>query len=380
MNLFNVYKKWEVTPVYGKGAYVYDQKHTPYLDFYGGHAVISIGHQHPHFVQKIQHQLQQLAFYSNAVPNELQEELALKLGQLSGLPDFQLFLCNSGAEANENALKLASFYNDRSKIIAFKKAFHGRTSAAVNITANEKIKAPINKTFDVEFHEWQNIESVKRSLEKGDVCAVIIEGIQGIGGVHIPAPDFLEDLATACKKQNTLLILDEIQSGYGRSGHFFAYQQSTITPDLITIAKGMGNGFPIGGVLIHPKFEASAGLLGSTFGGNHLACSAGIAVLDVIQEEQLLKNAQHLGSYLAQALQSLDEVQEVRAMGLMIGLQFDFPIKELSQHLLYHEQVFTGSSSCPKTLRILPPLTINQEEVDLFLEKITSSISKLAFA
>jgi acetylornithine aminotransferase len=380
MNLFNVYSKYEVTPVKGKGSYVYDKNNTQYLDFYGGHAVISIGHSHPHFIEKISNQLHQLAFYSNAVPNDLQKELAHKLGELSGLQDYQLFLCNSGAEANENALKIASFQTQKSKVIAFKNAFHGRTSAVVNATDNPKIKAPINKTYEVEFHDWNQLATVEQSLQKGDVCAVIVEGIQGIGGVHLADVDFLEGLSSLCKKHHAFFILDEIQSGYGRSGHFFAFQKANIQPHLVTMAKGMGNGFPIGGVLIHPSIEAWPGMLGSTFGGSHLACAAGIAVLDIIKEEDLLQNAKAMHQLLIKDLAALEGVKEVRAEGLMIGLEMEYPSAALRKHLLYQKQVFTGSSSCPNTLRLLPPLSITEKEVSIFLEKIYSSIPQTQYA
>lgn len=378
MQLFDVYPLFDLKPVKGEGAYVFDEDGNKYLDFYGGHAVISIGHSHPHYVAKLQEQVSQLGFYSNSVQNPLQQELADKLGVLSGCDNYQLFLCNTGAEANENALKLASFQNGRQKIIAFKKAFHGRTSAAVNTTDKETIKAPINKTFSVEFHEWNALETVEESLSKGDVAAVIIEGIQGIGGIHVPDSAFLKALANACSKYDTVLILDEIQSGYGRSGAFFAFQYADIQPDLITMAKGMGNGFPIGGVLIHPKFEAKYGLLGTTFGGNHLACAAGIAVLDVLKEENLVEHSAQLGSSLMQELNTLPGVKSVRGLGLMIGLEFDFAIKELRKSLLFEEQVFTGSSSDLNVIRLLPPLNITESEVDLFLSKFKKALSKNA--
>ena len=376
MQLFNVYPLFDIQPVKGRGAYVFDEKGNEYLDFYGGHAVISIGHSHPHYVSMIENQLKALGFYSNSIQNPLQQELATKLGRLSGCDDYQLFLCNSGAEANENALKLASFHNGKHKIIAFQKAFHGRTSAAVNITDNEKIKAPINRTFEVEFHGWNNLETVQNSLKEEDVCAVIIEGIQGIGGVQVSEKGFLQQLEKACKQYGAVLILDEIQSGYGRSGHFFAFQWAGITPDLITVAKGMGNGFPIGWVLIHPKFEASYGLLGTTFGGNHLACSAGIAVLDVIGEENLIANAAKRGNDLIKELTYLSGVKTVRGMGLMIGVEFDFPVAKLRKQLLFEEKTFTGSSSDPNVLRLLPPLNIGEKETNLLLSGLRKLLSK----
>jgi len=374
MKLFDVYPLFDIHPTKGEGCYVYDDQETKYLDFYGGHAVVSIGHSHPHYVKKITNQLQNIGFYSNSVQNKLQKELAQKLGELSNCENYNLFLCNSGAEANENALKLASFQNGKTKIIAFKKGFHGRTSAAVNVTDKAAIQAPINKTFVTEYHELNHIESVETSLKNGDICAVIIEGIQGIGGIEIPQPEFLEQLETLCKKYNTILILDEIQSGYGRSGHFFAFQKAAITPDLITIAKGMGNGFPIGGVLIHPKFKAKYGLLGTTFGGNHLACAAGLAVLEVLEKEDLIAHSKNLGNYFLQQLKTIEGIQEVRGSGLMIGLEFDFPIKNLRKQLLFEEKIFTGSSSNPNVMRLLPPLNIQKEQVDFFIKKLKATI------
>ncbi|MGB0930096.1 MAG: aspartate aminotransferase family protein [Chitinophagales bacterium] len=367
MNLFDVYPLFDIEPIKGEGCYVFDKQGNQYLDFYGGHAVISIGHSHPHYVQKISEQVASLGFYSNSVQNPLQVELAEKLGELSGCNNYHLFLCNSGAEANENALKLASFETGKTKIIAFEKGFHGRTSAAVNITDNPKIQAPINKTFEAELHEWGNLDTVVESLEGGNVCAVIIEGIQGIGGIQIPKSDFLVGLSRLCKMHDVVLILDEIQSGYGRSGKFFAYQYADIQPDLITVAKGMGNGFPIGGVLIHPKFEAKYGLLGTTFGGNHLACAAGLAVLDVLKQENLLENAMKVGTYLMTKLKEIEVIKEVRGRGLMIGLEFDYPIKDLRKQLLFEEKLFTGSSSNPNVMRLLPPLNITEREADIFV-------------
>jgi acetylornithine/N-succinyldiaminopimelate aminotransferase len=375
MHLFNVYPLYDIKPVRGSGCYVYDEKGEAYLDFYGGHAVISIGHSHPHFVKKLSEQLQSLAFYSNSVLNDLQVELAEKLGAMSGCDDYQLFLCNSGAEANENALKLASFRNGRTKVVAFHKAFHGRTSAAVNVTDNDKIKAPINRTFEVEFHPLNQIQAVEASLNKGDVCAVIVEGIQGIGGIHVPEAAFLRELESLCRRHATVLILDEIQSGYGRSGSFFAFQQSGIAPDLITVAKGMGNGFPIGGVLIHPLFEASHGLLGTTFGGSHLACTAGIAVLDVIRDEALMPAADAKGEAIMALLADLKGLREIRGRGLMIGLEFDFPVGELRKRLVFEQKVFTGSSSDPNVLRLLPPLTVGTEEISHFVDNLKTALS-----
>lgn len=374
MKLFDVYPLYDINPVKGKGCYVYDEQGTAYLDLYGGHAVISIGHGHPHYIKRVTEQLEALPFYSNSVQNRVQEALAEKLGEVSGCNEYNLFLINSGAEANENALKVASFYNNRTKVIAFKKSFHGRTSAAVNITDNENIKAPINKRYEAEFHEWNDLESVKASLSKGDVSAVIIEGIQGIGGIYVPDTAFLKELQTLCAAYNTVFILDEIQSGYGRSGKFFAFQYTDIQPDLITVAKGMGNGFPIGGVLIHPKFQAKYGMLGTTFGGNHLACAAGLAVLEVMEKENLIENASNVGNYLLKELNNFDGVREVRGQGLMIGVEFDFPTGDLRKHLLFKEHVFVGSASNANVIRLLPPLSLSKAEADLFLEKLEQSL------
>lgn len=378
MQLFNVYPLFDIEPVKGKGNYVYDKTEQQYLDLYGGHAVISIGHAHPHYVKKMTHQVSQLGFYSNSVQNTLQQELADKLGELSGCNDYELFLCNSGAEANENALKLASFKTGKTKVIAFKKAFHGRTSAAVNITDNSKIQAPINQLFEKEFHEFNQLESVENSLKTGDVCAVIVEGIQGIGGIHVAEKSFLEGLSRLCKKYKAILILDEIQSGFGRSGYFFAYQHADIQPDIISIAKGMGNGFPVGGILIHPAvFEASYGLLGTTFGGNHLACAATIAVLEVIKSEKLLENAQQVGNYLMHELSKIEGLKAVRGMGLMIGVDVGFPVKALRKELLYQEKIFTGSASDAQVLRLLPPLNISKEAIDVFINAFKKVFSEI---
>lgn len=374
MQLFDVYPLYDLEPVRAEGHYVYDARGNAYLDLYGGHAVISIGHSHPHYIKTISDQLHRIGFYSNSIQNPLQQELADKLGQLSGCDQYQLFLCNSGAEANENALKMASFHNGRTKVIAFKKAFHGRTSVAVNATDNEKIKAPINRTFATEFHEWNDLESVRSSLAGGDICALIIEGIQGIGGIHVPDPEFLKATAELCKQYDTVLILDEIQSGYGRSGKFFAFQYAEVEPDLITMAKGMGNGFPIGGLLIHPRFEAKYGLLGTTFGGNHLACAAGIAVLEVIEKENLLENALDLGRYLMKQLQGVEQAVAVRGKGLMIGLEFPFSVAPLRKQLLFEHKIFTGSSSNPNVLRLLPALSLEKNKADHFVNELKTAL------
>lgn len=369
MKIFDVYPLFDLEPVRGEGSYVFDADGRSYLDFYGGHAVISIGHSHPHYVQKLTEQVQQLGFYSNSVQNPLQVELAQKLGRLSDCEDYQLFLCNSGAEANENALKMASFQNGRTKIIAFKGAFHGRTSAAVNATDSEKVKAPINKGYEAEFHEWNNLETVAASIEKGDVCAVIIEGVQGIGGIHQPDANFLQEVQRLCNQHDTVFILDEIQSGFGRTGAFFAFQHLGVTPDIISMAKGMGNGFPVGGILLHPKFEAKYGLLGTTFGGNHLACAATLAVLEVLESENLIENARHWGAHLKSALQAMDGPVEVRGAGLMIGVEMDQAVGSVRKELLFEHGVFTGSSSNPNVIRLLPALNIGTTEVNEFLAK-----------
>lgn len=366
MKLFNVYPLFDIEISKGIGCRTYDNQGIEYLDLYGGHAVISIGHSHPFYVQKLSQQLEKLIFYSNSVQNHLQTELADKLGKLSGYDDYSLFLVNSGAEANENALKLASFHTGRRKVISFDKSFHGRTSAAVRVTDNKKIVAPINEGFDVEFVELNDIKPVRRLLAEGDVCAVIIEGIQGIGGIRIPDPEFLQQLSAACKENGTVLILDEVQSGYGRSGKFFAHQYAGIQPDLITVAKGMGNGFPIGGVLISPMFEASYGMLGTTFGGSHLACTAAIAVLDILKAEHLMDNAVKTGQYLLEELKKISQIKEVRGLGLMIGIEFDFPVKEIRNQLLYEKHIFTGATGT-HIIRLLPPLCLSKADADLFL-------------
>ncbi|MFA6834698.1 MAG: aminotransferase class III-fold pyridoxal phosphate-dependent enzyme, partial [Bacteroidaceae bacterium] len=357
MELFNVYPIFDINIVKGEGSYVWDEKGNKYLDFYGGHAVISIGHSHPKYVERISDQVSKLGFYSNSVINELQKEVAKKLGKISGYNDYSLFLVNSGAEANENALKLASFYNGRTKVISFSKAFHGRTSLAVEVTDNPAIIAPINNNENVSFLPLNNINVFEEEIKKRDVCAVIIEGIQGVGGIKIPNNDFLQAVRKLCDETNTVLILDEIQSGYGRSGKFFAHQYAKIKPDLITVAKGIGNGFPLSGVLIHPKFNPTYGMLGTTFGGNHLACAAALAVLEVMEEESLVDNSKDMGEYLMNQLKDLPQIKEVRGRGLMIGLEFDTPIKDLRKKLLHEKKVFTGISG-EKVLRLLPPLSI----------------------
>ena len=368
MNLFDVYPLFDINIVKGKGCHVWDDKGTEYLDLYGGHAVISIGHAHPHYVEMISKQVATLGFYSNSVINKLQQQVAERLGKVCGYDDYSLFLINSGAEANENALKLASFYNGRTRVVSFSKAFHGRTSLAVEVTNNPQIIAPINDCGHATYLPLNDIESMKSELAKGDVCAVIIEGIQGVGGIQLPTDEFMQALRETCTKHNTILILDEIQSGYGRSGKFFAHQHNGIQADIITVAKGIGNGFPMAGVLISPMFTPVYGQLGTTFGGNHLACSAALAVLDVIEQEGLVANAAKVGAYLLEELKKFPQIKEVRGRGLMIGLEFEEPIKELRLKLLKEQHVFTGVSGT-NVLRLLPPLCLSMDEADLFLER-----------
>lgn len=369
MTLFDVYPLFDVNIVKGKGCHVWDAKGNEYLDLYGGHAVISIGHAHPHYVEAVSNQVAKLGFYSNSVINTLQKELAEKLGAMCGYDDYQLFLINSGAEANENALKLASFYNGRTRVISFAKAFHGRTSLAVEVTNNPKIIAPINDNGHVTYLPLNDTEAVKAELSKGDVCAVIIEGIQGVGGIQVPNTDFMKELRRACDETNTVLILDEIQSGYGRSGKFFAHQYMDIKPDMITVAKGIANGFPMAAVLISPKFTPVYGQLGTTFGGNHLGCAAAIAVLDVMKEENLVENAAKVGAHLMEELKSFKGIKELRGLGLMIGLEFEEPIKEIRSKLLFEQKVFTGVSGT-NVIRLLPPLCLSMAEADEFLERL----------
>lgn len=374
MELFDVYSLYDIEPVSGKGSHVFTADGTDYLDLYGGHAVISIGHAHPHYVEAIASQAAKLGFYSNSVINSLQSRLAEKLGRVSGYDDYRLFLCNSGAEANENALKLASFATGRSKILAFGKAFHGRTSGAVAATDNPTIQSPFNKTDNVTFVPLNDTEAMCRELATGEYAAAIIEGIQGVSGIHVPDTDFFKALLEACHTNGSLLILDEIQSGYGRSGKFFAHQYAGIRPDIITCAKGIANGFPMGAVLISPAIEAKKGMLGTTFGGNHLACAAAIAVLDVIESEKLVENAARVGEYLIAELSKLPRVSEVRGRGLMIGLEVEgFTGSDLRRKLLFEHHVFTGGAG-QYTLRLLPALSISKAEADMFLDKFKQTI------
>ena len=374
MKPFDVYPLFDIEITKGRGCYTYDKNGVEYLDMYGGHAVISIGHSHPYYIQKMEEQMEKLVFYSNSVQNSLQVKLAEKLGKLSGYEDYSLFLINSGAEANENALKLASFHTGRKKVVAFSKSFHGRTSAAVRVTDNPNIVAPLNEGLDVEFLPLNDIQAVKEALKNKDVCAVIIEGIQGVGGIRVPEPEFLKSLREVCTATGTILILDEIQSGYGRSGKFFAHQHTGIRPDMITTAKGMGNGFPIGGVLISPLFKPVHGMLGTTFGGNHLACSAAIAVLDVMKGEKLVENAATVGSYLIKKLNAFPQIKEIRGMGLMIGIEMNEPVKQLRNNLLFEQKVFTGASGT-HVIRLLPPLNISKQDADLFLSRFSNALN-----
>ena len=374
MKLFDVYPLFDINIVKGEGCKVWDDKGQEYLDLYGGHAVISIGHCHPHYVERLTAQLNRLGFYSNSVINRLQEQLAERIGQLSGYDDYQLFLINSGAEANENALKLASFKNGRTRVLSAAKAFHGRTSLAVEVTNNPKIIAPINANGHTTYLPLNDLEVWRQELAKGDVCACIIECIQGVGGIQLVSEEFAQGLQQLCHEYGAVLIADEIQCGYGRSGRFFAHQWLGIRPDLITCAKGIGNGFPMGAVLISPDFKPEYGQLGTTFGGNHLACTAALAVLDVMEQEQLVENAHQVGDYLMERLKQLQQqcphIVEVRGRGLMIGIELDMPHKDLRSRLLFEEHVFTGCAST-NILRLLPPLCFTREMADRFVEKFS---------
>ena len=383
MKLFDVYPLFDVNIVKGQGCKVWDDKGQEYLDLYGGHAVISIGHAHPHYIEKITEQVSKLGFYSNSVVNRLQVELAERLGRISGYDDYQLFLINSGAEANENALKLASFTNGRMRVLSAEKAFHGRTSLAVEVTNNPKIIAPINDNGHVTYLPMNYLPAWEAELQKGDVCAVILECIQGVGGIKLATKEFAQGLAAACKKYGTILICDEIQCGYGRSGKFFAHQWLDIRPDIITVAKGIANGFPMGGVLISPEFKPVYGQLGTTFGGNHLACAAALAVLDVFEEEHLVENAHEVGEYLIEALKNLrnEELKEkershildVRGRGLMIGIDLDIPHKDVRQPLIYQEHCFTGCAGT-NILRLLPPLCLTKADADDFINRLKKTL------
>lgn len=368
MKLFDVYPLFNIEIVKGRGCHVWDSEGTEYLDLYGGHAVISVGHSHPVYVKAITEQVNNLGFYSNSVINSLQQKLADKLGAASGYDDYSLFLINSGAEANENALKLASFHNGKKRVLAFKHSFHGRTSAAVRVTDNPKIIAPVNEDLAVTYLELNDAQAVEEELKKGDVSSVIIEGIQGVGGIQLPTDNFMKQLRELTTQYGACLIIDEIQSGYGRSGKFFAHQYAGIRPDIITVAKGIANGFPMGAVLISPIFKPSYGMLGTTFGGNHLACAAAIAVLDIMKEENLVANAEKVGKYLMDELQKFPGIKEVRGRGLMIGIEFEESIKEIRSKLLFEEKVFTGVAGM-HTIRLLPPLCLTMDEAAEFIAR-----------
>ncbi|MCE1197873.1 MAG: aminotransferase class III-fold pyridoxal phosphate-dependent enzyme, partial [Marinilabiliales bacterium] len=371
-----VYPLYNLTPVKAKGCTITDVNGVDYLDLYGGHAVISVGHSHPHYIDRISEQLNSIGFYSNSVQNPMQTALALKLGEQSGYVDYNLFLCNSGAEANENAIKLASFVTGKKRIIAFDKSFHGRTSAAVAVTDNPKIVAPVNDVHDRLILPLNHVEALEQALATGEVAAVIVEGIQGIGGCRVPEAGFLQSASQLCTQHGVVLILDEIQSGYGRSGRFFAHQYAGIQPDLITVAKGMGNGFPVGGVLISPSYKPWHGMLGTTFGGNYLACAASLAVLEIMEKEHLTENAFAVGEMLMKELRSFPEIREIRGKGLMIGLEFDHPVSDLRKKLLFEEHVFTGVTGS-HVIRILPPLCLQAKEAVYFLEALSRTLKNM---
>jgi len=375
MNPFNVYPLYSVTLVKAKGCHVWDDRNTKYLDLYGGHGVISIGHTHPYYVEKLKNQLDKIGFYSNSIQNPFQVELAKKLGKVSGCENYDLFLCNSGAEANENALKLASFKTGKKRVISFKNSFHGRTSAAVAATDNININAPINLQQEVTFLPLNQIDLVEQEIKKGDVCAVIIEGIQGVGGLDQGTTAFFQELEKICSKNEVILILDEIQSGYGRSGKFFAFQHHNIHPDIITTAKGMGNGFPIGGVLIADEIKAEFGMLGTTFGGNHLACTAAIAVLEVIGKENLIENVNEVSTYFLEKIKEIPQVKKVKGRGLMLGVEFGFEVAEIRKKLIFEQHIFTGGASNKKLLRILPPLSVTKNEINEFVDALKKALN-----
>ena len=370
MNLFDVYPLYNVTPTKANGMYIYDDKNEKFLDLYGGHAVISIGHGNPYYIKKLTEQMKKISFYSNAIQNPLQKELAKKLTQYSKCEDYNLFMCSSGAEAIENALKLASFYNKKSRVIAFKNSFHGRTSAAVAVTDNPKIISPLNAQQKVSFIKFNNIDELEFELKKGDVSSIIFESIQGVGGLDQPEEKFIKAMYLLSKKYNVCVIADEVQSGFGRSGDFFAFQKFNIKPDIITIAKGMGNGFPVGGILVNHKIKAEYGMLGTTYGGNHLACVATLAVLNELKENKLQENALKIGEYFKSKLEKIKKIIKIKGRGLMRGIEFDFNVSELRKNLIYKQKIFTGGSSNKNLIRILPPLIINKNQVDVFLKSL----------
>lgn len=373
MKPFDVFPIFDINIVKGEGCYVYDDKGTKYLDLYGGHAVIAVGHSHPYYVAKVTEQLNKLAFYSNSIVNKLQQELADKLAEQCGYPDYDIFLINSGAEANENAIKLASFHNGRKKMLALGKAFHGRTSVTVAVTDIPAYSAPINENPNVKFAPWEDIEFIKKELASKEYACAIIEGIQGVAGIKVPSKAFMQELRKVCTETGTILILDEIQSGYGRSGKFFAHQYMDVKADLITVAKGIGNGFPMAAVLINPMFKAVHGQLGTTFGGNHLACAAAIAVLDIMKEEKLVENADKVGAYLMEELKKIPQIKEVRGHGLIIGMEFSEPVKELRSKLLFEHKIFTGATGT-HVIRLLPPLTLTMEQAKYFLDEFKKAL------
>ena len=376
MSLFNVYNLFDITPKKAKDVFVFDEKDKKYLDLYGGHAVISIGHSHPNYVKNISEQVSKLGFYSNSIKNPLQETLVEKLIALSGCKGYQLFLCNSGAEANENALKLASFHTNKSRVLAFENGFHGRTSAAVAATDNKKIVAPINAQQQVDFLKLGDLDAVEAVLQKNETCAIIVECIQGVGGLDESITAFYQGLEKLSVKYNTILIADEVQSGFGRTGDFFAFQKHEIKPDIISMAKGMGNGFPVGGILIQSKIKASPGLLGTTYGGNHLACTAVLSVLETIKKEGLMSNVNRVSNYFKEKAGAISEIKKLKGRGLMLGLEFDFPIATLRKNLIYEHHIFTGNSKNPNLLRILPPLTIQEAHIDTFFESLEAELKK----
>jgi acetylornithine/N-succinyldiaminopimelate aminotransferase len=373
MNLFDVYPLFDIAPVKGQGCYIWDENGTKYLDLYGGHAVISVGHSHPYYIKRITDQLNQIGFYSNSVRIPQQKELANKLGKACGYPDYQLFMINSGAEANENAIKLASFTTGRKKIISFSKSFHGRTSAAVAVTDNPKIVAPVNATSNAVILPFNDLNALENQIKTNEFAAVIIEGIQGVGGIRVPDTEFLSGAEKLCKQHGTLLILDEIQSGYGRSGKFFAHQYTSVKPDIITMAKGMGNGFPVAGLIISPEIKPWYGMLGTTFGGNYLACAASLAVLEIIENEKLIENAAEIGDYLINKLKKIEKIKEVRGLGLMIGLEFEQSITDIRHVLLKKHHIFTGVSGT-NTIRLLSPLVLTKEQADIFVEALLETL------
>ena len=371
MSLFKVYPLYEMTPSHAKGCYVFDKKGNKFLDLYGGHAVISIGHSHPNYVSSLSNQLNKIGFYSNYIINDLQEQVAKKLIDQSNCEDYELFMCSSGAEANENALQIASFHNNKSRIIAFKNSFHGRSNAALSATDNQNIKTKLNTKIDVTFLKFNDKKSLIKEVSKSDVSAIIFESIQGVGGLDEPDTEFVKFLRETCDKYDICLIADEVQSGFGRTGDFFAFQKHDIKPDIIPMAKGMGNGFPVGGVLINKKIKAKYGMLGTTFGGNHLACSAVLSVLNTLKEENLLKNSKNLGEYFKNKLSKIKSIKKIKGRGLMLGLEFDFDAKELRKNLIFKHSIFTGGSANKKLLRILPPLNITEHHIDMLYNALT---------